>query len=349
MPRRFARLLVLFAATSLVAIAPAAAQSGVQVEYHLSHERPIDKGKPTVTFSSNQTLRDVEITFARADGHRQEETFERIGPGRSATVTVDQPVGRFTYEVTLRGTTSGGSEVNLGFEFQIAVVHGLEVQVLRDQIDFDAGLIPIEVNKPVDTVDLEVFDRDGNQTTGETIGFGGAQGRLQVRWESQGSVGGVRMTIKDGEGQHSEQILRPIWIDVPAQIINFETGSAEIEADGIRKLEQTRQTIKDSLKDVDDDQRTQMRLYVAGYTDTVGPASRNLTLSQSRARAIGAWFRANDVDIPIFYQGFGQEVLAVDTPDNTAEERNRRALFILGNTPPRQSDDLPRSDWTRLD
>ena len=35
------------------------------------------------------------------------------------------------------------------------------------------------------------------------------------------------------------------------------------------------------------------------------------------------------VCIPIYFQGFGEEVLAKPTPDETDEPLNRRALYIL--------------------
>ena len=62
-----------------------------------------------------------------------------------------------------------------------------------------------------------------------------------------------------------------------------------------------------------------LKFYVAGYTDTVGNASYNRELSTRRARAIAGWFRANGLKIPIYYCGFGEDVLAKTTPDETDE------------------------------
>ena len=94
--------------------------------------------------------------------------------------------------------------------------------------------------------------------------------------------------------------------------------------------------------------RAQLKLFVAGYTDTVGSHSANQSLSNNRARSIAQWYRQNGLRIPIYYQGFGEEVLAKPTPDETDEPANRRALYILSSQQPATSESLPRSKWRRL-
>jgi outer membrane protein OmpA-like peptidoglycan-associated protein len=80
----------------------------------------------------------------------------------------------------------------------------------------------------------------------------------------------------------------------------------------------------------------------------VGDKGANRTLSQQRARAIGAYFRKKGLSVPIYFQGFGEDALAVKTEDNVDEARNRRALYILSNFPPPVSYHLPRKAWKRL-
>ena len=52
--------------------------------------------------------------------------------------------------------------------------------------------------------------------------------------------------------------------------------------------------------------------------------------------------------IPVHYQGFGEDALAVQTPDETAEARNRRAVYVLAASAPAVQKALPRSAWRRL-
>ena len=73
-----------------------------------------------------------------------------------------------------------------------------------------------------------------------------------------------------------------------------------------------------------------VKLFIAGYTDTVGTPADNRKLSLERARAIAAWFRDRGLPLPIEYAGFGEEVLRVKTPDETDNAANRRADYIVG-------------------
>src|SRR5205823_5647645 len=87
-----------------------------------------------------------------------------------------------------------------------------------------------------------------------------------------------------------------------------------------------------------------IRLYVSGYTDTVGPASSNRSLSDARAHAIAQWFRKKGVTVPIYARGFGEDILKVETPDETPEQKNRRADYDVGVNGPSGSLD----GWTRI-
>lgn len=74
----------------------------------------------------------------------------------------------------------------------------------------------------------------------------------------------------------------------------------------------------------------------------------NQGLSDRRARSIAAYFRSQGFDKPIYFQGFGEDALAVETDDNVDEERNRRAIYLLAAWPPAQSANFPRGNWKPL-
>jgi outer membrane protein OmpA-like peptidoglycan-associated protein len=67
---------------------------------------------------------------------------------------------------------------------------------------------------------------------------------------------------------------------------------------------------------------------VQGYADTVGRAGPNQTLSERRANEVRRALLAEGVQANISTQGLGETSLAVSTPDNTAEQRNRRAVIV---------------------
>ena len=91
-----------------------------------------------------------------------------------------------------------------------------------------------------------------------------------------------------------------------------------------------------------------VNLYIAGYTDTVGNPSANLSLSTARAKSIALWFKASGFQGSIYYQGFGESVLAVPTADGVDQAENRRALYLVAADTPAVSSDLPKTNWKRL-
>ncbi len=69
----------------------------------------------------------------------------------------------------------------------------------------------------------------------------------------------------------------------------------------------------------------EVRVFVDGYTDTMGPAEYNMDLSKRRAQAVADYLVGRGIDRDrITVRAFGETKLAVPTPDETAEPRNRR-------------------------
>ena len=70
---------------------------------------------------------------------------------------------------------------------------------------------------------------------------------------------------------------------------------------------------------------TTVRVLVWGYTDTAGPPEYNLKLSQQRAQTVARYLQSKGVSSSrMEIKGWGETHLAVPTPDNTPEQRNRR-------------------------
>ncbi len=72
------------------------------------------------------------------------------------------------------------------------------------------------------------------------------------------------------------------------------------------------------------------RFRIEGHTDTVGTKDENQTLSQARAEKVAAYLEhdfgvAADRLQPV---GMGEDGLLVETPDQTAEPRNRRVHVV---------------------
>jgi len=70
---------------------------------------------------------------------------------------------------------------------------------------------------------------------------------------------------------------------------------------------------------------TTTSILVWGHTDTAGPGPYNQRLSDRRAQTVARYLEGKGVSRSrLAVQGFGETRLAVQTPDNTPEQRNRR-------------------------
>jgi outer membrane protein OmpA-like peptidoglycan-associated protein len=128
--------------------------------------------------------------------------------------------------------------------------------------------------------------------------------------------------------------------------VNFPSGSSEIPAADMPMLLERLATIQTTASRVAE--WVEVHLYVAGYTDTVGASGDNQRLSEARARSLARFMREQGWAGPTFFQGFGEDVLEVDTADGVDEPRNRRAIFLLGTETRPGVRDMPRTSWQRL-
>jgi outer membrane protein OmpA-like peptidoglycan-associated protein len=190
----------------------------------------------------------------------------------------------------------------------------------------------------VQRVDYELFSPEGAQLHAGTEEFPrAAPGELlSVRWPDLGKrAENFRMELKFTAANGSWvtfQIIR-FYIVVPHEEVAFDSGKWEIKADQQAKLVKPLALLQEAASKYGS--LMNVALYVAGHTDTVGSAADNRRLSERRAQAIAQWFVAHGLrGMPIHVRGFGEGALAVQTPDNTPEQRNRRAQYIVSSFAP---------------
>ena len=207
----------------------------------------------------------------------------------------------------------------------------------------------MRLNQPAAKVELVVWDEDGKIIhRGATDFAGPAPGTpLTVTWEP---TAGAKKPIKLGVKVHSSFGFWvgtdvAVWEEhIPHEEVNFAFGRADIPAEEAPKLDKAVGLILEKVNRYKGFLTPQ--LYVAGHTDTVGPRASNRALSEARARAIGAYLRKRGIAIPIFCTGYGEDALAVKTPDETREAKNRRAEYILSVGPPTTQGPAP--GWKSL-
>jgi outer membrane protein OmpA-like peptidoglycan-associated protein len=73
---------------------------------------------------------------------------------------------------------------------------------------------------------------------------------------------------------------------------------------------------------------------IASYTDTAGPADKNLEVSQRRAKAVASAISSDGVaNARITAQGYGEQNLRITSGENVSEPRNRRTEIHITPAP----------------
>ena len=288
-----------------------------------------------------------KVTIKSKTAKNRTVKLGKMNPGATKSITLKAPKGQHTFAVTIDAVGNDGSKVTIPLELKTARVAPVKITVDKDRVDTGKGIIAFSTNRPLDRIEMVIVDEDGSEAMEHSQSYDGAYGDLQLEWSHDGKVAAIRMKAYDVDGFWTSLTLEPWFIEVDHEEVVFDSGDAVIKPSEVPKLEHSLAEIKKVMKRFGKF-RPDMRLYVGGYTDTVGSAGDNRKLSQARAKAIARWFKSKGVGIPVYYQGFGEDGQAVKTEDNVDEPKNRRALYVLANSPPPTSRTIPRSKWGRV-
>jgi outer membrane protein OmpA-like peptidoglycan-associated protein len=233
---------------------------------------------------------------------------------------------------------------------------GERTAVFRVQVDkshaLDEHWMEIRMSRPPGKVQLTVKTEEGAIIADVQEDFAGkpANAPLVVRWD-QGRdqpTGSIQLRMYDRDEHFIDQEYSAWYVPIPHEEVNFRTDSSDVDASEAPKLDAAFGKIQEVLSKDKAREHKNLTLYIAGHTDTVGNNAYNLQLSQRRAQSLARWFRGKGVHIPIAYEGFGETVLRVQTPDNTDEVRNRRADYIIADDAPPMTGVGFKPSWKRV-
>ncbi len=105
--------------------------------------------------------------------------------------------------------------------------------------------------------------------------------------------------------------------------VNFASGSSDLTPQAIQALNELGRALSSS-------ELSGYKFRIEGHTDTVGTTEANRLLSEQRAQAVVTYITSRFGVDPSRLQpiGKGEEDLAVPTPAQTNEPRNRRVLVV---------------------
>lgn len=151
--------------------------------------------------------------------------------------------------------------------------------------------------------------------------------QLRPNAHMDGTTRGIRMlpggSAKAPGASHSHASAANAAKPSASLVVDFLNGSAELTPQATAALDQLGTALTSA-------QLGSYRFKVIGHTDTTGSASLNQTLSTQRAEAVKEYLKAKFqiADDRLQAIGVGQNGLAVPTPPNTSERRNRRVEII---------------------
>ncbi len=327
----------------LLLLGPALAQDALKLEA-VRHAQ-VGLGVPSLTF-----LPGVAGTLdARLTCGTQAYTWAgAIRPGQPQTLELSGlREGGHTCRGSVTLAASDGTSGELPLSLDVWMHPPLKLQVDKQALDLEQRTMTLEGSRPIGRVEIEVLGEGGHRLGSGAVAGLAPETRVDVEWQqAPGEALKLQITAWDEHDLPGRLELSPWRYAIPHEDVVFETGQAEILPAEEPKLEHAWGELQGVLARYGD--VVEVQLYVAGYTDTVGDKASNRTLSTRRAQAIARWFRDRGFEGPIHYQGFGEGVLAVATPDETDEAANRRAIYLLAADEPGPGPELPRSDWSKL-
>lgn len=330
--------------TTAPAWADAAQRLGVQFTATVS-----GSDNPAVIIEPKEAVKKVVVKLVREDKRSQTLTAFGVKAGERKELPVKQEAGKFGYTGEFKIDWADGESSEFKMKFSLTRAHKLEVTLKPENVDLDGRSIKFTINNPAKMAELVLVGQNGKPLKTIRKDYAGASpgSELAISWpELSGDILYMDLKVHDTTGFWKGVRLTPFSISIPHDDVEFASGKWDIRKSEEPKLDETMKQIEAALEK--HGTLLSLKLYIAGYTDTVGSKAANQTLSRNRARSIAAWFRKHGLKIPIFYQGFGEEVLAKGTPDETDEQANRRAVYILSSQIPGKSGQIPKQNWSAL-
>ena len=306
--------------------------------------------KPGIIIDANVGLDKLVLKLKRSDGKKINMSKGPISPGSTEEFRFDQPAGTYSYKGKIIMYIDNQPRGELVVNFKATVSAPLKVDVPEHLVDIKNNNLILKISGPASKAEIRVWSDSGEIVHENSIKFNGekAGSPLKISWEipENEKVLKISITAYDNNNFFNNIELIPWSVQIPHEEVVFEFGSAKIRKSEKPKLKDTIKELREIVNKYG--KIISVKLFIAGYTDTVGSPKSNLRLSEQRAKSIAVYLRKKGFKYPIYYQGFGESIQAVATPDETPEEKNRRAIYQLAADIPAKSTAMPYNSWKKL-
>ena len=300
------------------------------VEVSVNNRTMMGKGLPSVQVHILEAIAGFRLKLTRDDG-KVVDVKGGGKPGVTRIIDLPQGEGVVTWKGELTINLPKGDTAAMPLEFETQLVGTLKFIFDKEKnVDLPGRKVSFKLNQPADKAELRVLMDTGSYAFDGDVPFENAPAGtlLTLTWpEAKGQVMKIFIRAYATSGQYDGVELTPWQVDIPHEEVNFDSGKWDVRAEEQPKLDQSYKLISEAVSKFG--HLATLRLYVLGFTDTVGGTQYNRGLSLNRARSIAQYFRKKGLRIAIYVEGFGEEALAVGTPDETDEAKNRRAQYLI--------------------
>ena len=308
------------------------AQDAIRYEMMQQH---LDNQPAQLRVVAGEALKDVKISIANCGPQQILRSFGSMSAGQAETISWQQPLGRYSCDVDIVAHTTKGGAVRAKGTHEYISTATLTLSVDLRALSPEVSDIMLHGNRAFQKASVKITAEDG--TTIDSVEKDVANAKdAKISWTpSDKPPAIIEIRIEDNSGAWATNTI--IYFKIPHTDIVFDTGKHVVRPEQEKYLQESLDKINEILGRMS---QVAVDLYITGHTDTVGTLASNDKLSMNRAKAIAEWFRKHGLKIPTYYRGVGERDLAVPTGDNTPNEQNRRAVYILSNRPPADAEKL---------
>ena len=320
---------------------PATAAEDAGIEVSVRYRATGGTDMPGITVIATKALTGVNATIERIDGATTAFKIGTMKAGETRSLSVAQEPGRAYYKAVVH---HAGQRQPTEMAWSSAVAQVFDLSVKGEDVDLAAGHIGMAATGKVQRLELRLTGEDGATLFNRSMRMDLPSGRPTSLDFPPPAAPVVKVEIAAYDENDFVKAVEftPVVLEVPHDEVNFAFNKSDLTPAEEPKLEKALAAIHEALDKLG--KQVKLRLYVGGYTDTVGDKAYNQNLSEARAGSLAAWLHAHGLRVGVCSQGFGEEVLAVDTPDETPEPKNRRSLFVLAGQSPSMKA-FPRGNW----
>ena len=317
---------------------PALAQDAFKYELLQEHN---EKQPAMLRVIALQNLTDVKVSVDHCGAKGIGQTFPKIAAGGNETLSWNQPKGEYDCVINITAKAGLNQPISFRASHKFKSISPLSVEANLSELKPDLNHINLRTTRPVTESSVTVMAEDGSEIDVVEKKFAPTR-EPKIEWKPNDKLPAV-IDIKVGDGKGGPASFTVVYFKIPHTDIVFDTAKSDIRPEQEPHLQDSLDKINDILSKYT---KVAVELYITGHTDTVGSAASNDKLSRERAKSIATWFRDHGLNIPTYYRGVGERGLAVATPDETPNEQNRRAVYILSNQAPQENP--PLGAWDKL-